>query len=86
GGVLVLSEKIAGEDAAANELLDRMHQAFKRANGYSELEIAQKRTALEDVLIPETLAVHTERLLQAGFSRVDQWFQCFNFASLVARV
>lgn len=85
GGVLILSEKIAGEDDAADALLIEMHHAFKRANGYSELEISRKRTALENVLIPERLSAHRARLNAAGFRRVDVWFQCFNFISLVAR-
>jgi tRNA (cmo5U34)-methyltransferase len=84
GGILILSEKIAGEDAPADALLTDMHHAFKRANGYSELEISRKRTALEKVLLPETLDTHRARLQQAGFSRSDLWFQCFNFVSLVA--
>jgi tRNA (cmo5U34)-methyltransferase len=84
GGILILSEKIAGDDARADELLTQMHHAFKRANGYSELEISRKRNALENVLVPETLATHRERLQQAGFARTDLWFQCFNFVSLVA--
>lgn len=84
-GVLVLSEKIAGGDPAADALLIEMHHAFKRANGYSELEISRKRNALEKVLIPETLDTHHRRLQQAGFARADLWFQCFNFVSLVAR-
>jgi len=85
GGILILSEKIAGADADADELLVDMHHAFKQANGYSALEISRKRSALENVLIPETVAAHRERLEQAGFVRADVWFQCFNFMSLVAR-
>lgn len=85
GGVLILSEKILGDDQFANELLVDMHHSFKVANGYSELEVAQKRAAIENVLIPETFSQHQERLLEAGFSRVDKWFQCFNFMSLVAQ-
>ncbi len=85
GGIMVLSEKIAGEDPNADNLLVDMHHAFKRANGYSELEISRKRSALEDVLLPETLAAHRKRLAEAGFSRSDLWFQCFNFVSLVAQ-
>ena len=84
GGILVLSEKICFEDAHLQQLNTELHHAFKRANGYSELEIAQKRSALDNVLIPETLNTHRERLRRAGFSSVDVWFQCFNFASLVA--
>jgi tRNA (cmo5U34)-methyltransferase len=84
GGVLVLSEKVAFTDQQHHELMIDLHHNFKRANGYSDLEISQKRSSLEDVLIPETLEVHRQRLRQAGFSSVDVWFQCFNFASLIA--
>lgn len=83
-GVLILSEKIAFEDSKVNDLYFDLHHDFKRSHGYSDLEISQKRSALEDVLIPETLAVHRERLLDAGFSRVELWFQCLNFASMLA--
>jgi len=84
GGVLVLSEKVAFEDPQHQELMIELHHNFKRANGYSDLEISQKRSALDDVLMPETLEAHRTRLRKAGFSSVDVWFQCFNFASLIA--
>lgn len=84
GGILVLSEKIAFAEPAQQQTLMELHHDFKRANGYSDLEISQKRTALENVMIPETLACHQERLAAAGFSASYLWFQCFNFASLVA--
>jgi tRNA (cmo5U34)-methyltransferase len=84
GGVLVLSEKIRFEDEHLQQLNTDLYHTFKRANGYSDLEISQKRSALENVLLPETIAAHTERLRRAGFTSVDVWFQCFNFASLVA--
>jgi tRNA (cmo5U34)-methyltransferase len=84
GGVLILSEKLAFEDAEHQELMTQLHHNFKRANGYSDLEIAQKRTALEHVLIPETYATHKQRLNEAGFRSTDLWFQCFNFASMLA--
>ncbi|MCB1872799.1 MAG: carboxy-S-adenosyl-L-methionine synthase CmoA [Gammaproteobacteria bacterium] len=85
GGLLLLSEKISFEDPQQERLQIEMHHAFKRANGYNELEISRKRSALENVLIPETLEQHRIRLADAGFSRTDLWFQCFNFISLVAR-
>ena len=84
GGIMVLSEKVSFEDPHLDELNIDLHHQFKRANGYSELEIARKRTALENVLLPETLNKHRERIFGAGFSSCDVWFQCFNFASLVA--
>ena len=84
GGALVLSEKFSFEDAEVGELLFNMHHDFKRANGYSELEIAQKRSAIEHVMKPDTLETHKARLHAAGFSKVVPWFQCLNFASLIA--
>ena len=84
GGVVIVSEKICFDDPYHQQLMTELHHNFKRANGYSDLEIAQKRTALENVLIPETLAQHKQRFLQAGFSHSDVWFQCFNFASMLA--
>lgn len=84
GGALVLSEKICFEDAAQQELMTKLHHDFKRAHGYSDLEIAQKRTAIENRLQPETLETHVQRLKSAGFRTVSPWFQCFNFASILA--
>jgi tRNA (cmo5U34)-methyltransferase len=84
GGIMVLSEKVTFEDPHLDQLNIDLHHQFKSANGYSDLEIAQKRTALEDYLRPETLNQHKQRISTAGFSSCDVWFQCFNFASLVA--
>ena len=84
GGALILSEKLRFADEVEHELLGELHLAFKRANGYSELEIAQKRSAIENVMKPDSLEQHRERLLAAGFSKVVPWFQCLNFASLIA--
>ena len=66
------------------ELMTELHHAFKRAHGYSDLEIAQKRSALERIMIPETLVQHRDRLAMAGFEMVSVWFQCLNFASIIA--
>ncbi|MNZ86394.1 tRNA (cmo5U34)-methyltransferase [compost metagenome] len=84
GGALILSEKLRFADSEEQQLLTDLHIAFKRANGYSELEIAQKRSAIENVMKPDSLEEHRERLLAAGFSKVIPWFQCLNFASLIA--
>ena len=83
-GVLILSEKLVFDDAEENQLQIDWHLTFKRANGYSDMEISQKRAALEHVLIPDTLAEHQSRLQEAGFEQSYQWFQGFNFVSLVA--
>lgn len=84
GDILILSEKIRFADADEDALQQALHHAFKRNNGYSDLEISQKRTALENVLVPETLAAHEARLQAAGYASVHVWFRCFNFMSLVA--
>lgn len=84
GGVLILSEKVRFEDPIVNDMHIDMYHSFKSRNGYSDLEISQKRTALENVLVPDTLDEHRSRLMDAGFSHCTVWFQCFNFASLIA--
>ena len=84
GGVLIISEKICFADP--KEQLDQTnwHHDFKRSQGYSELEIAQKRDALEDVLRPETEETHLQRFKKAGLINSRRWFQCFSFASYIA--
>ena len=84
GGLLILSEKIRFEDAVLNDLFIEMHHRFKEQQGYSRLEISRKRAALEKVLIPEAIGEHERRIQAAGFKSFDVWFQCFNFASMVA--
>ena len=83
-GVFVLSEKIQFEDDAEQTWMTELHHDFKKAYGYSDLEISQKRSALENVLIPESVEVHVARLKSAGFKQVFTWFQCFNFVSILA--
>lgn len=84
GGVLLLSEKLSHNTQQGNDLVIDLHHEFKRRNGYSELEISQKRTALEDVMRTETYEQHKDRLEKAGFNDVVHWFTCFNFASMIA--
>ncbi len=84
GGALFLSEKFRVEDEAMNDILVDIHHEFKRANGYSELEVAQKRAAIENVMRVDTLEAHHQRLQEVGFSNSQVWFQCYNFAALVA--
>jgi tRNA (cmo5U34)-methyltransferase len=84
GGVFVLSEKVVDEDAGIEGLLVEMHHNFKRRHHYSDLEISRKRAAIENVLVPETIAVHKERIKTAGFRHVGVWLRYFNFISLVA--
>ena len=84
GSILVLSEKIAFEDKQESEFQINVHHDFKKLQGYSDLEISQKRAALEKVLVPDTRNIHMQRLKDIGFSETYLWFQCFNFISIVA--
>lgn len=84
GGVLVLSEKVTFDDRDAQQFHQEMHLGFKRANDYSDMEISQKRAALERVLVPDSIDTHLARLRSAGFRQAHLWYQCFNFVSLAA--
>lgn len=84
GGVLILSEKIHFDDPKLQSSIEQMHWQFKRANGYSELEISQKRSSLENVLISDTEQTHLQRLNAVGFDSAGIWFQAYNFASFIA--
>ena len=84
GGLFVLSEKVVDDNAQMEDLLVELHYEHKRRNEYSELEISRKRAALENVLIPESVARHRQRLSDAGFSHSAVWLRTFNFVSIVA--
>jgi len=84
GGILIVSEKIHFEDDNLQTAIEHLHLQFKRANGYSELEISQKRSSLENVLVSDTEAFHIQRFKQVGFDSAGIWFQAYNFASFIA--
>ncbi|MEZ8195532.1 MULTISPECIES: carboxy-S-adenosyl-L-methionine synthase CmoA [Vibrio] len=84
GGILIVSEKYVFENETSNELLIDLHHDFKRANGYSELEVSQKRSAIENVMRPDSIQIHKDRFKDIGFSSYEVWFQCFNFGSMFA--
>lgn len=83
-GVFVLSEKVIDDDADFDAHLIELHHDFKRRNAYSEMEIARKRAAIENVLIPESVATHIARLKNAGFRHAGVWLRWFNFVSFLA--
>lgn len=84
GGLIVLSEKVVDENPHMESLLVDLHHEHKRRNQYSSLEIARKRAALENVLVPETLRSHRMRLERAGFAHTAVWLRYFNFVSIIA--
>jgi len=84
GGVLIISEKIHFEDKETQDQITNLHVDFKKENGYSELEIANKRQAIENVLITDTKAIHIGRLKDCGFKDTSCFFQCLNFVSFLS--
>lgn len=83
GGAVFLTEKVKVE-GTKGDVVQELYQGFKKLQGYSDLEISQKRTALEHVLIPETHSSHVERLKDCGFNNILELFHCFNFVCFVA--
>ncbi len=84
GGILIISEKIHFDDAVTQNQITKLHIDFKKENGYSELEIANKRQAIENVLITETKEHHLNRLRECGFVETSCFFQCLNFVSFLS--
>lgn len=84
GGGVILSEKVRHEGEKVNDVLTSLYYDFKRDNHYSELEISQKREALENVLIPLTLSENLEMLGSAGFQERELYLKWINFVTIVA--
>jgi len=85
GGCLILVEKVLTDDPAFARLFIDLYHDYKAAHGYSQLEIAQKREALENVLVPYRAAENIEMLRRSGFTEVETFFRWFNFAGFVAK-
>lgn len=83
-GALLMSEKVTHRSETLNRVLYEMHHDFKRQNGYSDLEISQKREALENVLIPLSSEENKQMLEQAGFREIEVFAKWYNFASFIA--
>ena len=84
GGLLIISEKVLSHDKSLNRKFIEMYHDYKRKRGYSELEIAAKREALENVLVPFSIEENRGLLQDAGFDSVETFFQWFNFTSFIA--
>lgn len=85
GGVFILFEKILTEEKSFNRDFIEYYYDFKRRNNYSELEISQKREALENVLIPYKTSENINMLKEAGFQEVEVFFKWYNFTGIIAR-
>ena len=84
-GIFIFSEKVVFEDKRLDKEMIDIYYAFKKAQGYSEYEIAQKREALENVLIPFTIGENIQMCKEAGFEDVSTIFQWANFVTFVAK-
>lgn len=84
GGCLLLVEKVLEQNPALNRLFIRHHYEYKMRNGYSEMEIAQKREALENVLIPYQVDENRALLMRNGFKSCDVFFRWYNFCGMIA--
>jgi tRNA (cmo5U34)-methyltransferase len=83
-GCIILIEKILGENNDFNRKFIRYYYDMKRRNNYDDMEIAQKREALENVLIPYKLSENVQLLLESGFQCCETFFKWYNFSGLVA--
>jgi tRNA (cmo5U34)-methyltransferase len=83
GGILIISEKITSPLPEIQETITDLYYDFKKRNGYNEMEIAQKREALENVLIPISPDDQIEMFNQAGFEKSEMIFRWYNFASYI---
>ncbi|GAB6283608.1 MAG: carboxy-S-adenosyl-L-methionine synthase CmoA [Ignavibacterium sp.] len=83
-GCLILVEKVLGEDSLFNRLFIKYYYDLKRRNHYSDLEISQKREALENVLIPYKLNENLDLLANCGFKYREVFFKWYNFTGIVA--
>lgn len=81
---LILVEKVLGEDSLFNRQFINHYYDFKRRNNYNEMEISQKREALENILIPYKLNENIELLKETGFEYVETFFKWYNFCGMVA--
>jgi len=84
-GVFIFSEKVVFEDTKLDKELIDIYYDYKKEQGYSEYEIAQKREALENVLIPFTIEENIQMCKDAGFRTIETVFQWANFVTFVVK-
>jgi tRNA (cmo5U34)-methyltransferase len=83
-GALIIFEKLVLSDSMLNRMYIEFYYEMKRRNGYSEVEIAKKREALENVLVPYRVDENMALLREAGFPHVEEFFRWYNFCGLIA--
>ena len=85
GGIFIFSEKVVAGDPKLDKLMIEKYYAYKKSKGYSEFEIAQKREALENVLVPYSEAENRQMILDNGFCHCETIFRWNNFATFIAK-
>ena len=85
GGMFIFSEKVVFEDKVLDKQMIDIYYEYKKEQGYSEYEIAQKREALENVLIPFTIKENIQMCRDAGFTKIETVFQWANFVTFVVK-
>ena len=85
GGMFIFSEKVVFEDKVLDKEMIDIYHHYKKEQGYSEYEIAQKREALENVLIPFTIKENMQMCQEAGFTQIETIFQWANFVTFVVK-
>jgi len=83
--LFIFSEKVVFEEKKFDKAIIDIYHNYKKAQGYSEYEIAQKREALENVLIPFTIEENIQMCKDAGFKEITTLFQWGNFVTFVAK-
>lgn len=83
-GCIIIIEKVLGENAEFNRKFIKYYYDMKRRNNYDEMEISQKREALENILIPYKLTENIQMLTESGFHSCEIFFKWYNFAGLIA--
>ncbi|MEM6841491.1 MAG: carboxy-S-adenosyl-L-methionine synthase CmoA [Bacteroidota bacterium] len=83
-GCLIIVEKVLGDDSLFNRLFIEYYYDMKRRHNYSEMEISQKREALENVLIPYKLKENQSLLETTGFRYQETFFKWYNFCGIIA--
>ncbi|NQZ60390.1 MAG: hypothetical protein HRT88_23330 [Lentisphaeraceae bacterium] len=81
---IIKSEKLKQQSERVENFNTQTYENFKAGNGYSDLEIANKRQALENILVPGSLDENISQLTDAGFEETETIFKWLNFATFAA--
>jgi tRNA (cmo5U34)-methyltransferase len=84
GGAFILVEKVFGQSAVVDRMLEEIYLQFKAENGYSQEEIMRKKMSLEGVLVPLDAGQNAAMLKESGFRSVECFWRWMNFVAWVA--